>query len=306
MLTATDEEMWQIAQPLEYFIARTKHKCQRCTRFFANEAALKEYQCQLQIKKEKCPHCSKTINCTNNLEKHLRSCEKAPTYPSKQQLRQTTLDGPIALEKGPSKPKKFMVEKVQVSGAPAEHAECWKVLSLFFTFFHQSATFFHQFVTFLHIFKLFFHKFVTFCYFFSLVCYFFSLFFHQFVTFVSLVCDVFSLFVTFVSLVCDFFFRSLSLFDIFFYFFVTFLHQFVTFFSLFITSLLLYFPNLLHFYHFLLLFFNFLPFFVTFFTLFVTCFTSCSFFSTFCHICYFFLHFSLFFSTFCHFFFASL
>ena len=66
------------------------------------------------------------MNRANNLEKHLRSCEKAPTHPSKQQLRQTTLDGPTALENGPSTPKKLVVEEVQVGGAPAEYAEHWE------------------------------------------------------------------------------------------------------------------------------------------------------------------------------------
>ena len=126
MFTATDEEMWQIEPPMECLIERTKHKCKRCTRFFSNEAALKQHQCDLQIKKEKCPHCSKTINRANNLEKHLRSCEKAPTHPSKRQLRQTTLDGPTALQNGPSTHMKLIVEEVQVGGAPAEHAEHWK------------------------------------------------------------------------------------------------------------------------------------------------------------------------------------
>ena len=126
MLTATDEEMWQIEQPRECLIERTKNKCNRCTRFFSNEAALKQHQCELQIKKKKCPHCSKIINRGNNLEKHLRSCEKAPTHPSKWQLHQTTLDGPTTLENGPSTPKKLMVEEVQVGAAPAEHAEHWK------------------------------------------------------------------------------------------------------------------------------------------------------------------------------------
>ena len=56
----------------------------------------------------------------------MRSCEKAPTHPSKRQLRQTTLDGPTSLEKGPSIPKKLMVEEVQVGGAPAEQAGHWK------------------------------------------------------------------------------------------------------------------------------------------------------------------------------------
>ena len=50
-------------------------------------------------------------------------CEKAPTHPSKQQLQQTTLDRPTALENGPSTLKKLMVDEVQVCGAPAEHAE---------------------------------------------------------------------------------------------------------------------------------------------------------------------------------------
>ena len=89
---------------------------------FLKEAALKQHQCEPQIKKEKYPHRSKTIN-RNNLQKHLRSCEKAPTHPSKQQLHQTTLDGSTSLENRPSTSKKLMVEEVQVSGAPAEHVE---------------------------------------------------------------------------------------------------------------------------------------------------------------------------------------
>ena len=56
----------------------------------------------------------------------MRSCEKAPTHPNKRQLRQTTLDRPIALESGPSTPKELMGEELQVGGAPAEHAEHWK------------------------------------------------------------------------------------------------------------------------------------------------------------------------------------
>ena len=82
MFTATDEEMLQIEQPMECLIERTKHKCRRCTRFYSNEAVLKQHHCEHQIKKEKCPHCSKAIN----LAKHLRSCETAPTHPSKRQL----------------------------------------------------------------------------------------------------------------------------------------------------------------------------------------------------------------------------
>ena len=81
MFTATDGEIRKIEQTMEYLIERTKHKCKRCTRFFSNEAALNH--CELSIKKEKCPHCSKTINRANNLEKDLRSCEKALTHPSK-------------------------------------------------------------------------------------------------------------------------------------------------------------------------------------------------------------------------------
>ena len=58
-------------------------ECKRCTRFFSNEAALKQLHCEPKIKKEKCPHCSKAINCTNNLGRHLKNCEKATTHPSK-------------------------------------------------------------------------------------------------------------------------------------------------------------------------------------------------------------------------------
>ena len=126
MFAVTDEEMRQIEQPMECLIERTKHKCKKWTRFFSNEAALEQHHCEPQIKKEKCPHCSKTINHANNLEKHLRSREKAPTHPSKCQLRQMTLDGPTSLESGPSTPKKLMVQEVQEGEAFAEYAEHWK------------------------------------------------------------------------------------------------------------------------------------------------------------------------------------
>ena len=45
MFTATDEEMRKIQQPMECLIERTKQKCKRYTRFFSNEAALKQHHC---------------------------------------------------------------------------------------------------------------------------------------------------------------------------------------------------------------------------------------------------------------------
>ena len=83
MFTAADEEMRQVEQPMECLIERIKHKFKRCTRFFSKKAALKQHYCETQIKNEKRPHCSKTINRANNLEKHLRSCEKAPSHSTK-------------------------------------------------------------------------------------------------------------------------------------------------------------------------------------------------------------------------------
>ena len=126
MFTATGEEMRQTEQPVECFIERTKHKRKKCTRCFSSEAALKQHHCEPQIKKKKCPHCTETINRANDLVKHLRNCEKAPSHPSKHQLRQMTFDGPTSLENGPSTPQKLMVKKVQVGGAHAEDAEYWK------------------------------------------------------------------------------------------------------------------------------------------------------------------------------------
>ena len=123
MFTANDEEIRQIKQPMECLIERTNHKCKRCT---SEEAMLKQHHCELPIKKEKSHHCIKTINRPNNLEKLLRSCEKTPTHTVKRQLRQTALNGPPSSKNGPSTPKKFIVEEVQVSGSPAEHAEHWK------------------------------------------------------------------------------------------------------------------------------------------------------------------------------------
>ena len=81
----------------------------------------------LQSKRRNALTAVKTINRANNLEKHLRSYEKAATHPSKRQLHQTTLDGPTSLENESSTPKKLMVEEVQVGGAPAKHAGHWKV-----------------------------------------------------------------------------------------------------------------------------------------------------------------------------------
>ena len=120
MFTATDEDMQQIEQQMECLIERTKHKCKRCSRFFSNESVLKQHHCELPIKKRKCPHCGKTINRANNLEKNLRSFEKVPTHPVNRQL---CLDGPTSSKNRPSTPKKLMLEDVQVGGAPSEHAE---------------------------------------------------------------------------------------------------------------------------------------------------------------------------------------
>ena len=126
IFVTTDEETRQIEQPMECLIETTQRKCKKCTRFFSNEAAPKQHHCEPPIKKEKHPHCGKVIISTNNLEKHLRSCKKAPTHPTKQQLCQMTLDWPTSFKNGPSTPKKLMVEEVQGVGAAVEHAEHWK------------------------------------------------------------------------------------------------------------------------------------------------------------------------------------
>ena len=101
MFATTDEEMRQIEQPMDCRIERTQRKYKKCARFFSKEAALKEHQCEPPIKTEKSPHYGKAINCTNNLEKHLRSCKKAPTHPAKGRLCQMTLDRPTSSKNGP-------------------------------------------------------------------------------------------------------------------------------------------------------------------------------------------------------------
>ena len=70
IFATTDKEMRHIEQPMECLMERTQHKCRRCTRFFSNEAALKQHHCKPPIKEEKYPHCDKAINLANNLEKH--------------------------------------------------------------------------------------------------------------------------------------------------------------------------------------------------------------------------------------------
>ena len=126
MFATADEEMQHIEQAMDCPVERTQHKCKKCVRFFSNEDGLKQHHCKPPIKKEKFPDCGKAVNRANNLEKHLRSCEKAPIHPVKRQLCLTTLDGPTSSKNGLSKPKKLMVEEVQVGGAPAEHVEHWK------------------------------------------------------------------------------------------------------------------------------------------------------------------------------------
>ena len=122
MFSKTYEEMRQIEQPMECPIEISQHKCKKwqilLQRICAQAAPLWP-----PIKKYKCPHCSKVINCAKNLEKHLRNCEEAPTHPAKQQLHQRMLDGPISSKHGSSTPKKLIVEEVQVDGAPTEHPE---------------------------------------------------------------------------------------------------------------------------------------------------------------------------------------
>ena len=130
MFTATGEEMMHIEKPMECLTESTKHKCKRCSRFLSNKAALKQHHCKSQIKMGQGPHCSKTINRINNLEKDLRNCEKAPIHPRNWQLRQTTLDGFTSLENGLSAAKKLMVEEMQVGGLAAEHTEHWKALEI--------------------------------------------------------------------------------------------------------------------------------------------------------------------------------
>ena len=126
MFTGTDEEIRQTEQTTKCLIERTKHKCKRCTKIFSNKAALKQHHSEPPIKKEKCPYCSKAINRSNNLGKHLKCFEKAPTHPAKRQFRQTTLDGPASSENVPSTPKELIVEEMQVwGGGGGGGCTCW-------------------------------------------------------------------------------------------------------------------------------------------------------------------------------------
>ena len=84
MFGTTDKEMGHIEQSMDCPIERTQRKYKRCVKFFSKEAALKQHHSP--IKKKKCPHYGKTTICANDLEKHLRSCEKAPIHPAKWQL----------------------------------------------------------------------------------------------------------------------------------------------------------------------------------------------------------------------------
>lgn len=72
MFVSKDEVMPQIEQRMECPIERTQHKCKKCARFFSNQAGHKQHHCKPSIKKEKCSHSEKAINCTDKLEKHLQ------------------------------------------------------------------------------------------------------------------------------------------------------------------------------------------------------------------------------------------
>ena len=78
MFTATDEEMQQIEQPMEYLIERTKHKCKRWTRFFSTWGAYKQHRYEPQIKKKKCPNCNKTISRANTCKVVRRPLHNLP------------------------------------------------------------------------------------------------------------------------------------------------------------------------------------------------------------------------------------
>ena len=77
----------------------------------------------LPSKKDKCTHCGKAINWDKNLEKYLRSCEKAPKHSAKQQFLQRTLVGTASSKNGLSMSMKLIVEEEQVGGSPTKHAE---------------------------------------------------------------------------------------------------------------------------------------------------------------------------------------
>ena len=55
MFSATDKEMQQTEQPMECVIERSKYKWNRCTRFFSNEAALKQHHCEPPVKQKNVP-----------------------------------------------------------------------------------------------------------------------------------------------------------------------------------------------------------------------------------------------------------
>ena len=127
MFTATDKKMQQIDKPMQCFIERTNGKVYQ---IFLQTNMLTQHYCEPPIKKEKFCHCDKTINCANNLKKHLKSCEKAAKHPAKQQIHQTALDGPTSSETGTSTPKKMTVEELQVGVESDKHARNWKTTEI--------------------------------------------------------------------------------------------------------------------------------------------------------------------------------
>ena len=82
MFTATDKEMRKIEQSIEYLTERIK-QIQEVYQVLLQWNCTQATPLWTSHQKEKCPHCGNTINCANNLEKLLRSCEKAPKHPAK-------------------------------------------------------------------------------------------------------------------------------------------------------------------------------------------------------------------------------
>ena len=60
MFPPTDKEMQKIEQPMECPIERTQHKRRKCSRFFSNQAALKQHTANLPSKRTNAPAVAKS------------------------------------------------------------------------------------------------------------------------------------------------------------------------------------------------------------------------------------------------------
>ena len=80
--TLTDDELEDMFPPTDKEMQKIEQQVQEVFQILLQPSCAQAAHCEPAIKKDKCPRCSKVINCAINLKKHLKSCQKALTCPA--------------------------------------------------------------------------------------------------------------------------------------------------------------------------------------------------------------------------------